>query len=286
MKEKLTPETLTFWARVVIPIALALISILAVAPRLSSVETYRGTIEMLDAEKSNVLTLTGASTAVSASVTLLPGDICTPIAEKLMDLSQDFTIVLCAIYFEKYMLTVLGYFVFTWLLPAALLLYVVNVFLRRDGLRTLAIRLFTFGLCIYLIIPTSVKISGMINEVYQSSIDATITAATESAGEIEAVTGNVKSAEETEQEQTVLEKIAQNVEEGVVVLSQDIAGATARLKATVDRYIDALAVMIVTSCVIPIVVVIVFLWLARILVGLDIHLPHRRARKGRMRPAA
>ena len=113
MKEKLTPETLTFWARVVIPIALALISILAVAPRLSSVETYRGTIEMLDAEKSNVLTLTGASTAVSASVTLLPGDICTPIAEKLMDLSQDFTIVLCAIYFEKYMLTVLGYFVFT-----------------------------------------------------------------------------------------------------------------------------------------------------------------------------
>jgi predicted PurR-regulated permease PerM len=286
MKEKLTPETLTFWARVVIPIALALISILAVAPRLSSVETYRGTIEMLDAEKSNVLTLTGASTAVSASVTLLPGDICTPIAEKLMDLSQDFTIVLCAIYFEKYMLTVLGYFVFTWLLPAALLLYVVNVFLRRDGLRTLAIRLFTFGLCIYLIIPTSVKISGMINEVYQSSIDATITAATESAGEIEAVTGNVKSSEETEQEQTVLEKIAQNVEEGVVVLSQDIAGATARLKATVDRYIDALAVMIVTSCVIPIVVVIVFLWLARILVGLDIHLPHRRARKGRMRPAA
>ena len=126
----------------------------------------------------------------------------------------------------------------------------------------------------------------MINEVYQSSIDATITAATESAGEIEAVTGNVKSSEETEQEQTVLEKIAQNVEEGVVVLSQDIAGATARLKATVDRYIDALAVMIVTSCVIPIVVVIVFLWLARILVGLDIHLPHRRARKGRMRPAA
>ena len=286
MKEKLTPETLTFWARVVIPIALALISILAVAPRLSSVETYRGTIEMLDAEKSNVLTLTGASTAVSASVTLLPGDICTPIAEKLMDLSQDFTIVLCAIYFEKYMLTVLGYFVFTWLLPAALLLYVVNVFLRRDGLRTLAIRLFTFGLCIYLIIPTSVKISGMINEVYQSSIDATITAATESAGEIEAVTGNVKSSEATEQEQTVLEKIAQNVEEGVVVLSQDIAGATARLKATVDRYIDALAVMIVTSCVIPIVVVIVFLWLARILVGLDIHLPRRRARKGRMRPAA
>ena len=286
MKEKLTPETLTFWARVVIPIALALISILAVAPRLSSVETYRGTIEMLDAEKSNVLTLTGASTAVSASVTLLPGDICTPIAEKLMDLSQDFTIVLCAIYFEKYMLTVLGYFVFTWLLPAALLLYVVNVFLRRDGLRTLAIRLFTFGLCIYLIIPTSVKISGMINEVYQSSIDATITAATESAGEIEAMTGNVKSSEETEQEQTVLEKIAQNVEEGVVVLSQDIAGATARLKATVDRYIDALAVMIVTSCVIPIVVVIVFLWLARILVGLDIHLPRRRARKGRMRPAA
>ena len=286
MKEKLTPETLTFWARVVIPIALALISILAVAPRLSSVETYRGTIEMLDAEKSNVLTLTGASTAVSASVTLLPGDICTPIAEKLMDLSQDFTIVLCAIYFEKYMLTVLGYFVFTWLLPAALLLYVVNVFLRRDGLRTLAIRLFTFGLCIYLIIPTSVKISGMINEVYQSSIDATITAATESAGEIEAVTGNVKSSEETEQEQTVLEKIAQIVEEGVVVLSQDIAGATARLKATVDRYIDALAVMIVTSCVIPIVVVIVFLWLARILVGLDIHLPRRRARKGRMRPAA
>ena len=64
-----------------------------------------------------MLELTAASTAASAAITLLPGDTATPIAEKLADLSGYFLIVLCAIFLEKYLLTITSYVSFTILIP-------------------------------------------------------------------------------------------------------------------------------------------------------------------------
>lgn len=75
-----------------------------------------------------MLELTAASTAASAAITLLPGDTATPIAEKLADLSGYFLIVLCAIFLEKYLLTITSYVSFTILIPAACALGIAALF--------------------------------------------------------------------------------------------------------------------------------------------------------------
>ena len=77
-----------------------------------------------------------ASTAASAAITLLPGDAATPIAEKLADISGYFLLALCAIYLEKYLLTVTAYATFRLLVPAACLLLaaILSLFgFTRDG---------------------------------------------------------------------------------------------------------------------------------------------------------
>lgn len=97
----------------------ALLSIFAVGKRASDPAYHQASIDALAEKQETVLELTAASTAASAAITLLPGDTATPIAEKLADLSGYFLIVLCAIFLEKYLLTITSCVSFTILIPAA-----------------------------------------------------------------------------------------------------------------------------------------------------------------------
>lgn len=115
-------------ARIIIPFIIALISIFGVSRAAASPEFHAKTIESLDEKRNTVMELTAASTAASAAITLIPGDTATPIAEKLADLSTYFLVVLCAIYLEKYLVTITGYAAFSILIPAACVLYMVSVF--------------------------------------------------------------------------------------------------------------------------------------------------------------
>lgn len=98
------------WA--LIPLIVAAISFFVVAKYTSSTEFNARIIASLDEKKTTVMELTAASTAASAAITLIPGDVGTPIADKLADLSGYFLIVLCAIYLEKYLVTIMGYAAF------------------------------------------------------------------------------------------------------------------------------------------------------------------------------
>lgn len=95
--------------QIVLPLILALISIFVITGYASSVKTHAGTISSLDEKKSTVMELTAAtSAAASAAITVIPGDVATPIADKLADLSSYFLVVLSAIYLEKFLVTILG----------------------------------------------------------------------------------------------------------------------------------------------------------------------------------
>ena len=87
---------------------LALVSAFPLANHFGNPATYEHQIAALDAKASTVMALVGTSTSASALVSLAPDDIGTPIADKLVDLSTDFAVVLGAIYLEKYLLTILG----------------------------------------------------------------------------------------------------------------------------------------------------------------------------------
>ena len=58
-----------------------------------------------------------------------------------------------------------------------------------------------------------------------------------------------------------------------------ISNATEQVKTVLNNFIDALAVMIVTSCLIPLLVMLFFIWLVKILLGSDrgwMRMPPRR----------
>lgn len=249
------------WLLVIISLIFALLSASVVSGMVSDPEFHRGTIAALEEKQTTVLELTAATTAASAAITLLPGDSATPIAEKLADLSTGFLLVLCALYLEKYLLTITGYAAFRFLIPAACLLLALSPFWRRDLCRGLARKLLIFGLAITLVIPASVMVSDLIEDTYQTSIDQTLETAREATGEVE------DSAGQVEEDQGFLDGLLSKVTESV---SGVASGLSEKVGDMVNGFLEALAVMLVTSCAIPLLVLAFFVWLVKTLFNISV----------------
>ena len=264
-----------------IPIVIALLSFFVIARFTSSTEFNAKTIQSLDDKKTTVMELAAASTAASAAITLIPGDVGTPIANKLADLSSYLLIVLCAIYLEKYLVTITGYAAFKILVPIACVFFSGYLLWRKEILRVVAQKFLLFGLAVYLVIPASVKVADMIETTYASSIESTIETAKQTTDEIESETGESgqvddKSSNEKSQSDSDSDSkenaggffsgLFNKVQEGV-------STATANVENVLNNFIEALAILLVTSCLIPILVLIFFVWLVKMLLGLNIDIP-------------
>ena len=208
--------------------------------------------------------LTAASTAASAAITLLPGDTATPIADKLADLSGYFLIVLCAIFLEKYLLTITAAAAFKVLIPAACAAFAAAALfprLRRTA-GALAWKLTLFGIAIMLVIPTGIRVSDLIEDTYQASIAATIQEAKDATDTIQ----NSQS-ENAETEQSGLSGFFSKVTDSITGAA---VGAVEKLRNVLNRFLEALAVMLVTTCLIPILVLLFFVWLVKLILGVEL----------------
>ena len=278
----------------------AILSITVVGKYVSAPENHQKTIASLDEKKQTVMELTAASTVTSALITLLPGDTATPIAEKMADVSGYLLVVLCAIYLEKYLVTITGYVAFTYLIPIACGLWILNLAFENATVRKLAAKLAVFGLAISLVVPASVKISDLIGDTYQAQIEATIedakntqsilensgvvddANATETTGTTEAsetVTGNVQEKENNNSGSvsnifdwakdaisSAKDSVA-NVVENVTISTEDLVQ---KVENSLNHFIEAVAVMIITSCVIPMLVLLLFFWMVKIVLDVDL----------------
>ena len=244
----------------------ALVSIFVLGNIFSNPESYSHTIQTLDEKKQSVMNLMAASTGSSAAISLLPGDAGTPIAEKLVDLSSDFLFVLAAIYLEKYLLTIMGFASFRVLIPigCALLIAAVNLWNHpsmRMTLTRLSAKLIVFAVAAFMVVPASVWVSGQIERTYEASIRETLETAEQTTDAIEQSAGEGKSEDSS------------NPLSFLLNVPDELGKLTDSARTSLSNFIEALAVMIVTSCIIPILVLVFFLWLAKMLLGVDVHMP-------------
>ena len=291
-------------------VIVALVFAFPVAGAMGSKETYRGSIEKLDDKAQTVTALVGTTTAASVAISAIPGDTGIPVADKLMDVAADFAIVLGAIYLEKYMLTIFGLAACRVVVPLACALGVGYVLVREDvtwrvGLRTSAVKLALLALALTLVVPASVQVSNMIEETFEydaasvssemgaeSAADSgTAAAMTESADAADDAQANdgasTASSDEAPDASTnpigafttwvggLGEDIGSALSGAGAAVSSGVTGILDTAKNWVARLIEAFAVMIVTNCVIPVVVLLFFVWIINVLMGLNIELPAR-----------
>lgn len=256
---------------VTVCIIAGLFSFFYLGDKLSDPATYSKIISILDEKKANVMGLTASTSAASIAITVIPDDIGTPIANQLADLSGYLLVILTVIYLEKYLLTVIGFGVFKVIIPATCILFIVYQFIPDNfSLKKAAMKIGIFGVALMLLIPTSVTISHMIDETYEQSINQTLDNTNQTI-----VVEEQPQQEENKQELKWYEKIynvfSNAVEDVKETVTSSTSGAIEKAKNMLSNFIEATAVMIVTSCVIPILTVLVFLWLTKIILGIEIN---------------
>lgn len=233
----------------------AVISLLYLGDWAMKIDTHSHTIDSIDEKVDMVMKLTAASTVASAGITAIPGDTATPIAEKLADFTQYFLLIMCVLYAEKYSLTIIGLATFKILIPLACVFMGISLFSESALWRRLSAKFAVFGLAIFLIIPASIRVSDMIYATFDESINNTISSAEQIADDTVELTDAGENS-----------GLIQSILSGI---SETASSLTEKAANTLNRFVETLAIMIVTSCIIPLLVVIFFVWLAKIITGVN-----------------
>lgn len=252
-------------------VLLAVFSFLFLGDRASTSATHASTVAVIDEKTEDVLKLTASASLASFGVSAIPGDTATPIAGKLADFSEYFLLILTVLYAEKYLITIIGAGVFRILIPCACALAILSLYRHPALFRRLALKLTAVGLALYLLIPFSFKVSDLVYGAYRESIDGTISAA-------ETLSDETAPLADAAEDKGVIQSILDR-------LSETTASLTDKAVDAVNRFVETLAVMIVTACVIPLLVLLFFLWIVKQLTGLDLSAslprPRRSSRRNR-----
>lgn len=242
-------KTILKW---ILPILICLSSFCMVAQKTSTPKFHEQSIQYLDEKRNTVMTLAASSAAISTAITILPGDTGTPIANGLADLSSKFLLVLGAIYLDALTLTCMV--TFKYIIPILCLAWLANNVIKWDWLRIVCIKIGIMALAMCLIVPCSVKLSKTIEATYETSIQETI----DNANNIQ------KKIKKDKENKNFFEKAAE-------AFSSTAQKYTKMFNQSLNNFMEATAIMIVTSCVIPILVILFFLWFIQTIGGMTIN---------------
>lgn len=268
------------WMKVVVCVLLATISFFVAARWATSVETYSSMIKTLDGLQKKALGLSGTATALATGAAAIPGDATTPIANKLADVAGYMVIVYAVIIVEKYLLTLTGFVAFKILFPIGCVLLAAGSFFR-DGWKEFAYRIaikgIVLGILLWGLVPTSIWVTDKVNETYEKSYETDFNVEdTEQMLEEDAAADTTTTSDNTETENEkfsiggVLNRLKDKVGDAVDAVSDAATEKIDALEAGLNKILEGVAVMIVTTCAIPILVMIAFGWILRSVAGLQI----------------
>lgn len=223
----------------------------------SDSDTYKRQIETIDSKKAVALEMTTAVTATSVAITMLPGDIGTPVAERAADLTGYLMVIVIALFAEKYLLTLSGMLAFKLVIPVVLILFAAAPLWKNDtvkpALMKIAVKILLFSLVLWAIVPACVSIMNTIDREAELSAQNAIEQAQQYSDSITSHSENESGLA------AWLEKFKNGA-----------AGLAAKVDAVLNNFVEAIGVMIVTTCIMPLAAFAVLLWIIKLLTGVDI----------------
>ena len=279
--------------QIFIPLLIAVLSFGYVSNVASSPEFHKETIMSLESKQENVLKLSAITVTTATTASLILGDRASSISDKLLDLTGYFLVILFAIMLEKYLVTIMGLVSFKIIIPIACILFSVFTIIDRKSMRKISLKLIVFAVTAFLIIPLSINVSNTIENTYD---EANIVRVTEESEKIEnelkdssaytdnsSINDNVDLEKETKLNNGIISSVKglfadakDNITNGISgVVNSVIKSANEnidKLTKYLNKMIETIAVMLITTCAIPILMIIVFLWLIKILFRTDFNL--------------
>lgn len=237
---------------------IASLSIGVISPYVSVPANRRVSVETLDQQKLTAMGLTATVTSASFLVSTLPDDTGTSLADELDDLSGILMLIVCVIYLEKFLLTTTGFVSFSILIPLACAFGAASLSRHGKPLRSWAIKLMLFALLLFFMVPSGVTVTNLVEDTFQESIHQSMNA-------VDQLSGDVSNSQPDENKSAVMQFISG--------IGDSVTRMFDTAKNLLSALTDAIAVLVITTCAIPLVTVLFFIWIIKLLFGYQINLP-------------
>ena len=219
------------------------------------------TINHLEDSQNTIMKFSGTTIATSLSLSALPNDFASPLASTVSDLNTYFIFIFAVLFVEK-LLVIEGIKIsLVYIIPAACILGIIAILFEKDGFKKFAKKLLILGISVVMVIPISTHFTEKVCADYLTYVDETIEEADAGANKI-----NELMTEDTE-DATFFDKLSSAFKTAI----NDVNDLLAYFKNVVKKCVNSVAVMIVTTFVLPMLVMLLFRWLLTELFAL--HLP-------------
>ncbi len=252
-------------------IVIALISFFILRPVFSNPNGfYKRYITETDEKIGTVMMLSASTAATLAIITALPDDWATPVANQMAEIAKTFLLILTVLYAEKYLMPLLGCLSTGLIIPVACILWVYFLWSKKNkALCVLCKKALILAMTSALIIPLGLDVSNSIERTFESSIQITLD---------ESLNSEQDFTEIEDQDRNFFQRIGDSIGD----FFSDIVDGTTELyenaKNAISHAVEAFAIMLVVNCIIPILVLVAYIFIIKRLFKLDFSISNGKDR--------
>ena len=250
-------------AKILFMIFLMVLSLSVLTRIIPESKFVQETIQHLEESQNTIMKFSGTTIATSLSLSALPNDFASPLASTVSDLNTYFIFIFAVLFVEKLVVIEGIKIALVWMIPAACILYIAAILTSKEMFKNFARKLLILGISFIMVIPISTHFTETVCADYLTYVDETIEEADAGANKI-----NELMAEENE-DATFFDKLTDAFKTAI----RDVNDLLAYFKNVVKKCVNSVAVMIVTTFVLPMLTMLLFRWLLTELFALHLPVP-------------
>lgn len=259
--------------KILLAIFIMVFSFTVLTSKIPESQYIQKTIQRLEDSQSTLMAFSGTTIATSLAISALPDDFASPLASTVSDLNTYFIFLFAVLFVEK-LIVIEGIKIsFAYIIPAVCILYIISILTTKEVFKTFATKLLILGISLIIVIPVSTHFTEIVCEDYLIYVDETIADADAGAGKINEVMAT------SNEDATFFDKLSDAFKTAI----RDVSDLLTYFKNIVKKCVNSVAIMIVTTFVLPLLTLMLFRWLLKELFALhfptpniQIRLPHKK----------
>lgn len=249
---------------------IAALSFFAATAALPETDFVKDSLKSVEESSDTVMRFSAATLSASLAISALPDDFATPLADSLADMNLYFVAILVVLFLEKILIRYGIQAAFALLIPLACFIGVLFIVTRRNLLKSLAIRLCVLALAAAFVVPCSTHLTGVVASDLTAYVSDTIEETEGGSGKLhEAMEGGAG-------DKSIFEKLSDLFQTAI----RDISDLMLHFQNTIRKCMNAIAILILTNCLMPLLTFFFLKWILRELFQIAAPLPSAGERCG------
>ncbi|MCF0130618.1 MAG: hypothetical protein HUJ71_02770 [Pseudobutyrivibrio sp.] len=244
-------ENITKLVKILVCVLVMVTSMFVFASKAPDNRFVLESLESLEEDKDVVMAFSASTMSLSVLITTLPDDIATPLADIIAEFSKYCVFLLAVIFAEK--LVVLEGFgiAFSYMIPAGCLLHIVGILTDISFFKSLANKLLIIAISVVLVVPFSTHFVDTVGGEYLDYVYETLEEAEDGATKAKDI------MESDDEDQSILDKMSDALKNAMAGVSDLVT----YFKNLITKCINVIAILFVTTFVLPVVILFFFKWL-------------------------